>query len=195
MWRKSWQAREARYKNLLSRTEKRAPSEQNDSSLPLTEEQQAAAQLGTVCHRALERILGPAHQSLAQAVRTAAMAAGASPRAQEAEDLLKPFLQSDLFAQISACKTLACEMPFSFLTPEGEVESGVMDAVLEEADGSVWVLDYKTDRVKPGEEAALLQDKYRLQLGVYRQAAQKLFAGKKVRCSAVFLRTIAAADL
>ena len=144
---------------------------------------------------ALERILGPAQQPLAHAVRTAAMAAGASQRAQEAEDLLKPFLQSDLFAQISACKTLACEMPFSFLTPEGEVESGVMDAVLEEADGSVWVLDYKTDRVKPGEEAALLQDKYRLQLGVYRQAAQKLFAGKKVRCSAVFLRTIAAADL
>ncbi len=194
-WRESWQAREARYKNLLSRTEKRAPSEQNDSSLPLTEEQQAAAQLGTVCHRALERILGPAQQPLTQAVRTAAMAAGASQRAQEAEDLLKPFLQSDLFAQISACKMLACEMPFSFLTPEGEVESGVMDAVLEEADGSVWVLDYKTDRVKPGEEAALLQDKYRLQLGVYRQAAQKLFAGKKVRCSAVFLRTIAAADL
>ena len=86
-------------------------------------------------------------------------------------------------------------MPFSFLTEEGNIESGVMDAVLECPDSSIWVVDYKTDKVEPGQERQLLEEKYRLQLGVYQAAAQKLFAGRPVRCSAVFIRTFAAVDL
>ena len=113
----------------------------------------------------------------------------------EAEQVLTQFAQSPLFAELAACKTLACEMPFSFLTEEGLVESGVMDAVLECPDGSIWVADYKTDNIRPGAEAATLDAKYRPQLSVYQQAARRLFPDQKVRCSAVFVRTFAAADL
>ena len=120
---------------------------------------------------------------------------GVPARAPEAAEMLTAFVQSPLFKEMAACKVLACEMPFSFLAEDGAVESGVMDAVLEAADGTVWVADYKTDRIQPGEEAAVLDKKYRLQLGVYAQAARKLVPGRRVRCSAVFLRTFAAADL
>ena len=109
--------------------------------------------------------------------------------------LLNPFLHSPLFQQIRACKILGCEMPFSFLAADGSVESGVMDAVLEQPDGTIWILDYKTDQIKPGCEKSVLEEKYLPQLTVYAQAGQKLFPKRSVRCSAVFLRTIAAADL
>lgn len=194
-WREAYARRKARYEELLARGQKRAPSELEQTPDMLTDAQRAGAELGTVCHRALERLLGRRETDVKQAVRAAAEAAGASQRAAEAETLVEAFVQSPLFAELAACKTLACEMPFSFLTDKGTVESGVMDAVLERADGSIWVADYKTDNIKPGREAAALDEKYRAQLSVYEQAAKRLFPDKKVRCSAVFVRTFAAADL
>ena len=125
----------------------------------------------------------------------AASSAGAPLRASDAQAVLGPFVASPLYTELSACKFLAGEMPFSFLTEEGNIESGVMDAVLECPDSSIWVVDYKTDKVEPGQERQLLEKKYRLQLGVYQAAAQKLFAGRPVRCSAEFIRTFAAVDL
>jgi ATP-dependent exoDNAse (exonuclease V) beta subunit (contains helicase and exonuclease domains) len=53
---------------------------------------------------------------------------------------------------------------------------GVADCVLEEADGLV-LIDYKTDRVKTGEELA---GRYAEQLGFYAEALEKTF-GKPVR--------------
>lgn len=194
-WREAYARRKARYEEMLLHNQKRSPSELVQSPDTLTEAQRAGAELGTVCHRALERLIGRRETDVAQAVRAAAEAAGAPQRAAEAEQVLTQFAQSPLFAELAACKTLACEMPFSFLTEEGLVESGVMDAVLECPDGSIWVADYKTDNIRPGAEAATLDAKYRPQLSVYQQAARRLFPDQKVRCSAVFVRTFAAADL
>ena len=194
-WRAAYDARKKRYEDFLRREGKLTPSTQAEPDVLLSAAQQEAAQLGTVCHRALERMLGPRKETLPAAVQAAAEQAGAADRTAEAEALLTPFVQSALFAQIRASQILACEMPFSFLAPDGTVQSGVMDAVLQQPDGSLWVLDYKTDRLAPGREAKLLDEKYRPQLETYRQAAQALFPGRGVRCSAVFLRTIAAADL
>ena len=69
-----------------------------------------------------------------------------------------------------------------------------MDAVVETAKG-IWVIDYKTDHLSPGQEAAILNQKYRSQLENYQQAAQQIFPQKTVRCFAVFVRTFAAAEL
>ena len=194
-WRTAHERRKTQYERLLQTALAQTPSERVLEDLPLTPAQQAAAQLGTVCHRTLEKILTRPQTDLQTAVSLAAAQAGAPERAPEAKALLEPFLQSALFGQITACNVLACEMPFSFAEPEGEIVSGVMDAVLQTPEGTVWVLDYKTDQIRPGAEKAVLDEKYRPQLEVYVRAAQKLFAGRKVRGSAVFLRTFAAADL
>ena len=194
-WREAYARRKTRYEDFLAHNQKRAPSELAQEADSLTEAQRAGAELGTVCHRALERLLSRRENDLRQAVHQAAAAAGAPQRADEAQTVLEAFVKSPLFAELQSCKTLAWEMPFSFVTEQGAVESGVMDIVLERADGSIWVADYKTDRIAPGQEAAVLEEKYRAQLGVYRKAAQRLFPDKKVRCSAVFVRTFAAADL
>lgn len=161
----------------------------------LSPAQQQGAELGTVCHRALELLLTGRTKNAATACAQAAQLSGAANRQAEAVAIIEPFIHSDLFKTLQSCKLIACEMPFSRLLQDGTTQSGIMDAVLETANGEIWVIDYKTDTLSPGQETALFNRKYRLQLESYRQAAQLLFAQKTVRCFAVFVRTFAAVEL
>lgn len=73
------------------------------------------------------------------------------------------------------------------LTDEQILMNGTIDLLIEE-DGGLTVLDFKSDRVEPGAEAAHAE-KYRLQLAIYGRAAEKIF-GLPVRERIVFfLRT------
>lgn len=190
-WKAAHELRQASYAQAL-RERKELPSGGKELFSP---EQRAGAELGTICHRVLERLLSGSTLDLSALCLVAAQEAQAPARAAESETLLAPFVQSDLFHAIRACRVLACEMPFSVLQEDGSLENGVMDVVLETQDGGVWVLDYKTDRVQAGQEEKRLREKYAGQLGAYRQAAEQIFVGKTVRTSAVFIRTATTADL
>ncbi len=192
-WRVASLARQTQYQKITS--EKIAsPSERAQETTTLAPQQQAAAEVGTVCHRALEKLLRTPAISVEAAARKAALETGYSDAASAAEEILQPFCQTAVFEALKSSKLIAVEMPFSCLASGGLVENGIMDAVLENPDGQIWVVDYKTDKIPPGGPQELLE-KYRPQLTVYQQAAQKLFPGKSVRCSAVFLRAFAALDL
>ena len=191
-WRSAYESRKHAYEQLLATAQHKAPSQENNDQL-LSQPQAQAAELGTVCHRALELLLTRPGFSVPQACLQAAEQTGAADQAAPAEQLVAPFVASPLFAQIKACKLLACEMPFTIILPDKTPQNGIMDVVLENTQG-VWVIDYKTDRVTPGAERALLEEKYRAQLADYRRAAEQIFAGKPVRVSAVFVRTFAAVE-
>lgn len=191
-WKNACAARRARYERML-RNPELSPSSLVQTPDLLTEEQRAGAEVGTICHQALERLLMRRAPDAASAVRQAAASAGLPLRVQDALSVLEPFCQSALFAELINSQTLACEMPFALAEPDG-VKSGVIDAVLRRADGTVWVVDFKTDRAPAGGADKLLE-KYRPQLEVYKRAAEKIFAGERVICSAVFLRLVAARNL
>lgn len=191
-WKAAYAARKDRYEKLLQNPDV-SPSALVQAAESLTEEQRAGAETGTVCHRAMELLLSRKVQTAQAAAHEAAVMCNYPGCEAEAAAVLVPFVQSPLFGEFISCQTLACEMPFT-LAGENGVESGVMDAVLRRADGTIWVVDFKTDRVKQGGEDSLLE-KYRPQLDVYRRAAEKIFAGERVKCSAVFLRAFAARDL
>lgn len=191
-WKNACAARRARYEKMLQ-DPALSPSALVQSPDLLTEEQRAGAEVGTICHQAMELLLTRRAQDAASAVRQAAESAGLSLRAQDALRVLEPFCQSTLFAELMKSQTLACEMPFTLAEPDG-VKSGVIDAVLRRADGTVWVVDFKTDRARAAEADKLLA-KYRPQLEVYKRAAEKIFAGECVTCSAVLLRLVAARNL
>lgn len=191
IWKQAQDRRWADY-NELRRDKKQLPSGNAELFSP---EQRAGAELGSICHRVLEGLLSVPGQDLASRCAQAAQEINAPARAKEALQLLEPFVRSEAFSRLSACNVLACEMPFSVVLPDGSLETGVIDAVLEKADGSVWVIDYKTDRVRAGQEAKMLEEKYARQLGAYKEVAQKIFANKKVIASAVFIRTATFADL
>ena len=192
-WGPIYQARKAHYEELLAEREL-SPSEQVETGDGFTAQQQEGAQLGTVCHRTLQLLLAPQAPTVQAAVHNAVEAAGVTISEDKVLALLVPFVKSESFAQIKQMDCLARELPFSFVSPGGQVQSGVMDAVLRQPDGTIWVVDYKTDQIPVGGTEELLK-KYRPQLEVYAQAAQKIFQTKQVRCSAVFLRTFAVCDL
>ncbi len=193
-WRQHYQARLQHYTTQLAQATKQAPSQLAAEEL-LSPQQRQAAQLGSMCHSALEQMFTDLSVTLDVACERAARQLGAPERTREVHTLLAPFAASALFAQLRTCKVLACEMPFSMLLADGSVQAGLIDAVLEEPDGAVWVVDYKTDQVNAGEEKTLFEAKYRAQLHVYEQVAEKLFPGKRVHTSAIFVRTFAAVEL
>ena len=130
-----------------------------------------------------------------QACALGAKRAGAVQRAQQAVDVLAPFVDCPLYKKLQSCKLLATEMPFVIPLPGQGVQTGIMDAVFEQSDGVLWIVDYKTDQVSAGQEAALFAQKYRSQLSAYKQAAEQIFPGKTIRASVIFVRTFAAIDL
>ena len=64
---------------------------------------------------------------------------------------------------------------------------GIIDAWFEEKDGLV-IVDYKTDRVKEGEEQTLL-DHYQVQLQYYARALSQI-TGKRVKEAVIYSLTI-----
>lgn len=63
------------------------------------------------------------------------------------------------------------------------VVQGVIDLCAELEDG-LWLLDYKTDRIRPGEEHMLL-DRYQKQM-LYYKTALEMITGKTVKCCQIY---------
>lgn len=106
---------------------------------------------------------------------------------------LRLFFQSSLFAAMRHARRLYREQRFNVRLPasdftedeakasllEGEtvLVQGVVDCLMEEVDGSLTLVDYKTDRT-PGdrrEAEILLKERYTTQLTYYRRAVEKIF--------------------
>ena len=102
------------------------------------------------------------------------------------EQGLEQFFRSGLYARMRASKALYREQRFSVRAPasiiggdagEEVLLQGVIDCFFEEPDGSMTIVDYKTDRVKDG---AALRRKHAVQLACYRLAVEKM-TGKPVK--------------
>ncbi len=192
-WKTNFEARRARYEQLRAE-QNLSPSARVETAALLTPAQQTAAEVGTVCHRALQLMLNRACPDGLQAVKRAVQETGLTACAPDAAEIIGPFASSAIFTALRACKLIAAEMPFSCVAGNGLVENGVIDAVLERADGSIWVVDYKTDKI-PAQGTSKLVEKYRPQLAVYQAAVRQLFPDKTVQCSAVFLRAGESAEV
>ncbi|WP_105205855.1 UvrD-helicase domain-containing protein [Neobittarella massiliensis] len=110
---------------------------------------------------------------------------------QEADSIepasVAAFFASDIGAEILACQTLYRELDFFTAVDSGEIDpasaglgaqvliQGVADCVLDRGDG-LWIIDYKTDRVKAADQLA---ERYRTQLEVYPRGIGELL-GKPV---------------
>ena len=102
--------------------------------------------------------------------------------AVDPEKLLRVF-EGPLGAMIRSAERVLREFKFSILTPaerwypeaagEKVLLQGVTDCCLFQ-DGAITVIDFKTDRVSPGAEAAA-GEKYRPQLNAYADALQRIF--------------------
>lgn len=108
---------------------------------------------------------------------------------------IERFCQSSLGQRLQQAVRVWRELPFSRMIPVGEVNpayadsqekifvQGVIDVLFEEADGSLVLLDYKTDRDTTPEK---IRRHYAKQIELYREAVESIL-GKPVKESILFM--------
>jgi ATP-dependent exoDNAse (exonuclease V) beta subunit len=152
---------------------------------PLTAPEDEAAEAGidprvrgTLVHQLLERLdfarpVAPG----AEEVLAAGAALGLALSAEEVADiagLVGAFAGSPLCARLAAARHVRREAAFAFALEAdggGPLLSGFVDALAREPDGSVLVVDYKSDRLGEDEPATLADRDYGTQRQVYALAA------------------------
>lgn len=120
---------------------------------------------------------------------------------------LEAFLESDLFSKIQSAKRVVREQRFNILLDvdvldndpdflrqtEGEflAVQGVIDLIIEDKNGDIFLYDYKTDRLSAVELSSdellkkKMAERHAPQLGYYKEAVKRLF-GKECRAAFIY---------
>ena len=182
-WQEACALRQASYQKHLQQPLPQAPSAAENIALP---QDQEAMALGSLIHTALARVWQMPQEGIEKALVYGAVAVQRADLLEQAREILVPYFASPLFAKLRAMHSVAAEMPFARQLPEG-VLRGVMDLLVQDADGTLWVIDYKTDQVT-AQNAPQTAQKYASQVSAYQQAVQLLYPHQKVRSAIVFVR-------
>jgi ATP-dependent helicase/nuclease subunit A len=146
-------------------------------------------ELGEIVHRLL-RIVGSGGKDRLESVLAEGLALDAplARRARLSMDhlrgLVERYLESDLYADLVApAQRLRTEMTLLFSVPDPPVLfEGKVDALVEDAQGHLHLLDFKTGRHNPEAER-----EHRLQLGLYCAAVQSVGTGNLDSATIVYL--------
>jgi ATP-dependent helicase/nuclease subunit A len=119
--------------------------------------------------------------------------------AAELDGLFTGFLKSKAFAELREAKSLAREIPFVSVRPEGGAPDGVLAAegvidLVCETDGRPLIVDYKTDAVTR-KGAAERAERYRPQCAAYARAVAQALGRPVETARVVFLRPGVAVDM
>jgi ATP-dependent helicase/nuclease subunit A len=147
----------------------------------------AAADRGVLVHELLERLdfrrpVRPTPALLEAARERVGLPAPIGHAdAQEIVGLVDRFTSSELCARLARATHVAREERFAFLLGEGGAEVlivGAMDVFAREQDGSVLIVDYKSDRLAEAPPAELVAAAYGTQRLVYALAALRAGAAE-----------------
>lgn len=195
-----WQAREAEAAAVQGQPLFWSPStatpveshKMADRSRPRFSMSKDAALLGRLCHAVLEEWpFGSSAELSPFLKRAVARLAPEHSQADwpalqsEAGEILSAFLQSPPARALSDGAILSREAPFLY-GDGGRIVRGVID-LLYRRDGRLWVADYKTDQVPPG-EGRLRAARYAAQGDAYRKAV-RLALGEPAGFEVIFLRS------
>lgn len=149
--------------------------------------------IGVLAHRLLEQwdFRLPPHELLdriAPAVQqcTSDESEGISALSHSLREILSCFIESEPYSRLSAATILGREVPFTMPGAQGQIVHGVMD-IIYRLDDRIWIGDYKTDAVtaKNAQERA---ERYRIQMTLYKTAAQASLQLSQVSAEVLFLR-------
>jgi ATP-dependent exoDNAse (exonuclease V) beta subunit len=131
----------------------------------------AAAPRGVLVHALLEQFdFAHPHPPAEAQITSAAAAAGITLAASDSAEiaaLAGAVAASPLCQRLALARDVRREQPFAFAL-DGELIRGVLDVCAVEADGTLLIADYKTDRLREGEDLAThVERDYALQRLVY----------------------------
>lgn len=157
-------------------------------------DQEVGRLVGVLTHRILEKwdFHLPSQQLLEQIESTIQQqltpgeAELASAVSESLREILGNFIQTDLYQRLASATILGREVPFAMSWEEGQIVQGVMD-VIYRLDGRIWIGDYKTDAVT-AKEVPERAERYRVQMTLYKTAAQKCLQLSQVSAQLLFLR-------
>lgn len=162
-------------------------------TVPSTIPAVAANVLGSAVHAVLERVgpgADPAAIDTAIAQATEGPEWHEAPRSRdEVRSLTQQALASPALADLWAGGPPSREVPFTLAVgPDGQMIGGVLDAWAMTPEGVAVVVDYKTDRLAPGQDLEqLTAERYGLQQRVYALAALRAGAAR-VRVVHLYVR-------
>jgi ATP-dependent helicase/nuclease subunit A len=149
----------------LGRAEEERDDQDQDETEPWSRGR-AGTHLGRAVHAALQTLAWDAGDDEIAAVANAQAVAEAVPeRAGEAAALIRVALQSGAAARARTALRALREVPFA-LHRDGTILEGYVDLLIEAEDGSLEVVDWKTDHV-PDHVVEQRLHEYELQAGVY----------------------------
>ena len=164
----------------------------------------AAADLGTLVHRALARIDFAAKSDVSPIVRRLieAQSSDADEHRTSAVEMLTQFLHSPRAKSLSQARGVHRELEFLLAWPPqiasdtngdaagrsaAEYLQGYIDCLYQDAEGNWHLLDYKTNRVS-AENVAAAAAQYEMQLGVYALAVEQILGKPPVELIVHFLQ-------
>jgi len=110
------------------------------------------------------------------------------------------FTKSDLYLQLLEAKNIQKELPFTMLFDARKNEhakallQGIID-LLAEFETEVWIVDYKTDKVRDFNiQEAELRRRYDIQIKYYLQAMKDIYPDKKIVAKVYFMNAGAFID-
>lgn len=143
-----------------------------------------ALDIGALVHRVVElaaRMELPEARKLA---RRLAKESGLERDLEEVEELLTTFWKSEVRVELLNHPSWQ-EVPF-LIEDDGKLWRGKIDLVIRSKDG-LHLVDLKTDRIQPG-EAARNNEKYQMQMKIYRRALERLKDQKVADSSILYLK-------
>lgn len=153
----------------------------------------AGTHLGRAVHAALQTLPWNADDATIEAVARAQAVAEAVPdRAEEAASLIRYALGSEVAQRARTARRALREVPFA-LTNDGTLLEGYADLIIEAEDGSIEVVDWKTDHVAPTAVPDRLAH-YALQAGIYVLGLETATGRKVTRVTYVFVSAGVAAS-
>ena len=140
-------------------------AERDDESEPWARGR-AGTNRGRAVHAAVQSLAWDADDAAIEAVARAQAVAEAIPEQTEAvAALVKNALVSKAADRVRAAKRAWREVPFAFQHDEFTIE-GFIDLLIEDEDGGLEIVDWKTDNISETELPARIQE-YTLQAGIY----------------------------
>jgi ATP-dependent helicase/nuclease subunit A len=163
----------------------------------------AAADLGTLVHRAMARIDFAAKSDVSACIRRLidVQSSEADEHRQSAEEMLTQFLRSPRAKSLSQARHVHRELEFLLTWPpqvgsdtNGDADGkstagylqGYIDCLYQDAEGNWHLLDYKTNRIS-AENVAAAAAQYEMQLGVYALAVEEILGKPPVELIVHFL--------
>lgn len=151
----------------------------------MQEQTLTAAEVGTAFHAAMQHVPQQGFDTTAQIEAFIESLITREVLTKHEAAVLEPKHFEDFFAstigqQFQAAKRLFRELPFTMLVKEnvtdedGQIVQGIIDCVIEQHDGTLLLLDYKTDRIAKDKLQQELERRYSVQLNTYARALAQI---------------------